>query len=117
MLTIKSEFKDYIDRIIYYNSAKPTITKQVIIFDEHDKAYMIDLFKSCVSFSIGNESITFIVNKTDEEIQKDLDDYKARIKNSINRLNWWCGRDEADKLQITTYLKGRGLDWILNRLL
>ena len=117
MLTIKGAFKDCIDRIIYYNSAKPTLTKEITVTDEHNKAYIIDLFKLCISFSIGDGIIVFTVNKTDQEIQKELNDYKLIIKKSINCLSTWCGKSEVDELQIKTYLKECGLDWILNQLL
>ena len=116
MITINASFKDCIDRIVYYNTARPALIKEVSKNSEHSKEEIVHLFQSCTSFRICDDEIVFEVEKTQEEIDQKLQEYKNVVKHSIATLKNWCNKKDEWKTQIVDYLTYRKLDWIIKEI-
>ena len=117
MITINASFKDCIDRIVYYNTATPMLTnKEVSKNSENSKEDIVHLFQSCTSFRICDNEIVFEVEKTQEEINQNLQQYKNTVRHSIVTLKNWCNKKDEWKTQIVDYLTYRKLDWIIKEI-
>lgn len=113
MLTIKASYHEVIERLIYYKTAKPEETHVIEVTEDEGKNAIVSVLNSCISFYIEDNTIYCTVNRSEEDKQKDLEDYKKQIKSNLNRLRVWGERDEEGRVQIETYLKAKGLDWII----
>lgn len=116
MITINASFKDCIDRIAYYNTAAPIPTKKVRRNSEHSKEDIVHLFQGCASFTICEDEIVFEVDKTQEEIDKNLQEHKNIVRHSIATLKNWCNKKDEWKTQIVDYLTYKKLDWIIKEI-
>ncbi len=90
--------------------------KEIMINNEDDKDKIITLFKECDSFNILEDEITFVLNSTQEEINKYIDDRIKHTQYGINRLRKWMDAKEEWNIQITEYLEYKELQWILDEL-
>lgn len=113
MLTIKAACHEVIERLIYYKTAKPRETKEIVLTNEHTAQAITKVLNKCLAFTIEEDEIYCKVNRTESEIQADLSEYKKQIKYNLNRLRVWGERNEEGRIQIETYLKAKGLDWII----
>lgn len=113
MLTIKAAYREVIERLIYYKTAKPILTKEIVLSNEHSKGIILSVLSSCISFYIEEDEIYCKVNNTEEENKEQLNEYKKQINSNLNRLRTWGERDEEGRIQIETYLKAKGLDWVI----
>lgn len=113
MLTIKAAYHEVIESLIYYKTAKPRETHVIEVTEDDGKNAIVSILSSCISFYIEGDTIYCTVNRSEEDKQKDLEGYKKQIKSNLNRLRVWGEKDEAGRIQIETYLKAKGLDWVI----
>ena len=115
-ITINASFKDTIERIDFCKKCKPSDVKEVYFNDNTSKEELLKGLKDCISFTIEEDSIICKVYRSEEEKQKDINDYKELVESNINQLKKWCNLKEEYKTQITEYLEYSKLDWILNKI-
>lgn len=111
---MRASFLDTITRLIYFKE-KYQPRKYIIKYVEaqQNQEDFIKAFKECVDFVLGEDSIAFTMNVTDKEINEDLEHKNKLIKAQFIALNRWCNLKEEYKTEIETYLKAKGLDWII----
>jgi hypothetical protein len=122
MISINAAFSDCIDIILHnqkiIDGELPTwlLTTEVSVSNSTNKDKIISLFKECISFDICDEYILFVVNRTDDEIKKIIDDRKLNQEYQIHKLKKWFEQSDDNKQEIITYLKHKHYNWILSEL-
>jgi len=115
-IIINASFKDCIERIIHLKKPLAYKTKTVTKDNSNSKKELTEMFNNCLNFEISDNEIEFEVNKTKEELNKDIDDNKNCMTYSLYRLKKWCNQKVEYRQQITQYLKFKELTWILKEL-
>lgn len=119
-ISINGAFTDCIGSILHYKDM--TIpdyykTKEVVKgANSNDKKEIIELFKSCIDFFIEDNEIIFTIKRSELELNEYLEEKKQGLKYELNKLKKWFDLKEENKVQITTYLRYKKLDFILTEL-
>jgi len=123
-IKIKSAFYDSIQSIIESKKIlderkipKYFQTKEIELDNTSSKQEFLKAFNDCLSFKICNETITFILKRTDKEIEKYLQRQQDSIDYEIEKLKKWClSSKRENKKQIKEYLEYYSLYFILEKL-
>ena len=89
IITINGAFADWIDLIIFQNEQiiNPTyLTKEINLYNDNSKEEIIKALNECHSFAIEDEYITFVIDKTKEELQKQKDHSASNQTYHLDRL-------------------------------
>ena len=115
-MRINASVLDTINRAIYYKKLTPSKTKEVFISADKSKDVFAKAFLECISFELDEEGIHFKVEKTRDDITKDLEENNVRIRSQIISLRKTCERKEEYKNQIYEYCNKCDLQWILEEI-
>lgn len=118
-IVIKAAFADCINRILSINTEKVPeeyLTKVVGLDNTDSKEKILRVLSDCLSFKIYDGYIEATVKRSKEELQEHLKHEQKVLDCSISQLKKWFSSSEDNKAQIETYLKFKGLHWILNKL-
>jgi len=111
-IVINAAIADWISGFI----SEPYIirTKEVTVC-ENDKDKIIDLLNRCNSFTIEHDCMCFIVDKTQDEIDEQIESHERykdgmlyRLKKSYSNPKW--------KTMMEEYLVHKDLEWVLDIL-
>lgn len=115
-MRINASVLDTIKRAIYYKNLTPSKSKDVFISTDKPKDVFAKAFLECISFELGEDGIYFKVEKTHDDITKDLEENNIRIRSQIISLRKTCERSEEHKKQIYEYCNKYDLQWILEEI-
>lgn len=110
-MVINSEILNTIERIKFCNVNEPSYFKSIELGNPTTKEEIISKLTECESFVIGDGYISFLVKKTQEEINDEID-RQQRFKNHfLFRLAKWS-IDEKYRRQIFDYLQANYPDML-----
>ena len=112
MISINSTIAD---RIARYISEPYIVRTKEVYSDDKSKEELISLFQKCLSFKIEDGQISFVMNRSQSEIDEQLVSFKNVKKHTLIQLKKNYA-DEKYTDMITTYLKHKKLDYVLDDL-
>ena len=118
-IVIKGAFADCIRAIESFNSKelpKWMETKEIDVDNDTSKDELMRLIKKSNWFVFEDEYMVINITRTKTEIKDFFNEQEEHKKHAIRRLKKWFNSKEENKMQITTYLKHKKLDWILKEL-
>lgn len=78
---------------------------------EATKGQIVSLINECISFNIGDGVLEFTVSKTQQEIDKMLEDNAAVEKATKEQIKKWYDASDENKDQIIYLCRTRGGLW------
>jgi len=95
---------------------KRYLTKEIELDCNSNKELFIKYFKECISFDIYEDTISFIIHQTDEEITEDYEDQLYQKEKFLKELLNKCNLREEYNKQVINYLQRHNLKWLLQEL-
>lgn len=116
MIYIHSKIVNEIESVVfYYNDELSYYEKNKIFYvnNNTDKDEIILLFQNCVSFTIEDTEIKFIIPRNIAEIEAIHEHRLKYLTYSVNRLKKQIEKYAEDKQEVYKYLKLNNLDYII----